>query len=378
MCKHNIIKIEPVLLNDSLEKPFYFSQFEYKKREICIVKITTGSGYVGWGEGYGPGALVKAGIEYLSPFIIGDDVLWQERIWNKLYRRVYDYSRKGIFLSAISAIDIALWDLKGKILNQPISSLLGGRLRDSVQVYATGLYFSNENNMKELLVEEALFYKNSGFEAIKMKVGLGIEKDIQNVSAVRNALGETTDLMIDANHAYNLIDAKRLIRGLEGLNIGWFEEPLSNDDYAGYKELRKFSEIPVAGGECEYLKYGAMQLMMNMCVDIFQPDTCACGGITEVKKMMTLAECFYITLTPHNWGTGIAMAANLQLVGNIENTPLRLFPKEPLLEFDCSPNRLRDELLYENFSPLNGFITIPEKPGLGIEVDEMKIEEFKI
>src|SRR5690606_19354605 len=161
------------------------------------------------------------GIEYLAPFVIGENALGNELVWNKLYRQVYDYSRKGIFLSALSAIDIALWDLKGKILNEPVSILLGGRNRDLVQVYATGLYFSGEGDMTGLLVQEALSYKEVGFKAIKMKVGLGIETDIQNVSAVRKAIGEEIGLMIDANHAYNVMDAKKLIKALEGLNIGW-------------------------------------------------------------------------------------------------------------------------------------------------------------
>src|SRR5690606_9833805 len=138
------------------------SQFEYHQRKICVVKISTDEGIIGWGEGYGPGSLVKAGIEHISSFVMGKDPLQHENIWEEIYRNIYDYGRKGIFLSALSAIDIALWDIKGKILHQPVSVLLGGRKRERVKVYATGLYFTHGGNMPEKLAAEALQYKDQG------------------------------------------------------------------------------------------------------------------------------------------------------------------------------------------------------------------------
>jgi D-galactarolactone cycloisomerase len=371
-----IIKIEPFLLSSKLSEPFYFSQFEYRERKICIVKITLDNGITGWGEGYGPGLLVKAGIEQLTPLVLGRDPLQTENIWQDMFRMAYDYARKGVYLSSLSAIDIALWDIKGKILQQPVSILLGGRKRETVKAYATGLYFTHGGDMTEKLREEALSYKNQGFEALKMKVGLGLETDIRNVTAIRKAIGDKMGLMIDANHAFSLMEARQLTDSLQDLNIGWFEEPLVNEDYDGYAELRKSGKIPIAGGECEYLKYGALEMLSKKCVDIFQPDTCACGGITEMKKIMGIAQAFNINLTPHNWGTGIAIAANLHIVSNLDAVPQRLFPQEPLLEFDCSENGLRDELLVENFKAVNGRLTVPSGHGLGIQVNEDKLNDF--
>ncbi len=372
-----IIKIQPYLLTDRLDEPFYFSQFEYSQRKICIVKIVTDEGITGWGEGYGPGLVVKAGIEHISSYLMGKDPLHHENIWQEVYRHIHDYGRKGIFISALSAVDIALWDIKGKILQQPVSTLLGGRKREQVKVYATGLYFTKHKNMVERLTEEALFYKDQGFSAIKMKVGLGIEKDVQNVEAVRAALGNDTGLMIDANHAFDLREAKQLIQAVQHLNIKWFEEPVCNDDYASYAELRAWSPIPITGGECEYLKGGALEMISKRCIDIFQPDTGACGGITEVKKMMAIAEAHLTNLTPHTWGTGIAIAANLHLVSNLNMVPDRLYQKEPLLEFDRSPNRLREELLINNFEAHNGYLQVPDGYGLGIEINEEKLAAFQ-
>lgn len=380
MRNYIIDKVEAYILYDKLSEPFYFSQFEYKERKICVVKITTKDGLVGWGEGYGPGEVVKAGIEHLSEFVVGNSVLAHESIWRDMYRMTNDYARKGIFISAISAIDIALWDLKGKIFQQPISVLLGGKKRERIQVYATGLYFTNGGNMVEKLVNEAKIYLEKGYKAIKMKVGLGIEKDIENICGVYNEIDNDVDLMIDANHSYSLTEAKSLIKHLNDLKIKirWFEEPLSNEDYVGYAELRGFSDIPIAAGECEYLVHGAKQLLSNRCVDIFQPDTCASGGITEVKKMMALAEVYHINLTPHNWGTAIAIAANMQIVSNVDTIPDKLFKNEPILEMDNSPNILRESILYEKLDITDGYLIIPDKPGLGIEVNEEMIENYSI
>jgi len=371
-----ITKIEPFLLTDKLDVPFYFSQFEYHQRKVCIVKITTNEGIIGWGEGYGPGHVVKAGIEQITPYILGKNPLHHENILQEIYRHIYDYSRKGIFISAVSAIDIALWDIKGKILQQPVSTLLGGRKRDKVKVYATGLYFTHHENLTELLKEEARSYKEQGYSAMKMKVGLGIAQDIKNVRAIREAIGDNTGLMIDANHAFDLREAKQLITEVSELNIAWFEEPVCNNDYASYAVLRSWSQIPITGGECEYLITGALEMISKRCVDIFQPDTGACGGITEVKKMMAIAEAHLTNLTPHNWGTGIITAANLHLVSNLNIVPARLFQKEPLMEFDRSPNRIREELLVNKFEAHDGYVDVPDSYGLGIEVDEDKLAQF--
>jgi len=372
---NKISSIEPFLLVDKLRVPFHFSQFEYSERKICIVKITLEDGIIGWGEGYGPGLLVKAGIEQLAPLLIGRDALQHENLWQDMYRMAYDYARKGIFLSALSAIDIALWDIKGKLLNQPVSILLGGRKREKIKMYATGMYFTNGGDMPQKLASEALSYKKRGFSAVKMKVGQGLDIDVANVAAVRKAIGDDTQLMIDANHAYDLKEARQLIRRLTDYHIFWFEEPLKNEDYEGYAELRRNSDILIVGGECEYLKYGAHEMMSKRCVDIFQPDTGACGGISEVKNMMAIAKVHHTNLTPHTWGTGIAIAANLHLMSNLDTVPHRMNMPEPLMELDCSPNGLREELLVKNFELNNGYIDVPTSAGLGIELNEEKIEQ---
>lgn len=373
-----ISKIEPIILSDKLEESFYFSQWHYSERTICIVKITTDTGLVGWGEGYGPAHVLASGIEHLSQFIIGESILNNEGVWQKMYRRTMDFARRGILVSAISAIDIALWDLKGKALNQPISVLLGGRKRETVQAYATGMYFSESEDLAKKLAKEAVMYKGMGFKAMKMKVGLTIEQDIVNVKSVRKAIGNEIKLMVDANHAYSLTEATKLAQCIEQFDISWFEEPLSPEHYDGYSELRKRTSIPISGGECEYLRAGFHQLFKNKSVDIAQPDICAAGGITEVKKIISMAQTFGVDFVPHSWGTGIALSAALQILSNLDVTPGRLYEPNVLMEFDCTSNGLRDKLLTKRIIAENGMVAVPNGPGLGIEVNEKVLKDYRV
>ncbi|MBC6998034.1 mandelate racemase/muconate lactonizing enzyme family protein [Cytophaga sp. FL35] len=364
-----ITNIEPFVVSQELNTPFYFSQWEYSTRQICIVRVTLDNGFYGWGEGYGPAAVIKAGIEFFSQFLIGKPAIENETLWQEMYRRSMDYARSGTLQAAISAIDVALWDLKGKLLKQPVSVLLGGIKNPRIQPYATGLYFTKGSDLAIKLAEEAQLYKAQGFSAIKMKVGLSIEKDIAFVAAVREAIGTDMKLMVDANHAYCSKEALELCHKLEKYNISWFEEPVSPEDYEGYRRLRQKSNIPIAGGECEYLKFGFKRLLENECVDIAQPDICAAGGLTEVKRISSLVQAYCKDLVPHSWGTWIAISAAVHFVGNLDKNPGRLFDDMPTMELDRTENPLRDELTTKSFSLKNGIIEVPNAPGLGVDVN---------
>lgn len=373
-----ITKIEPFVVSQQLEEPFHFSQWEYQSRTICLVKITTEDGTYGWGEGYGPANLVKAGIAFFAPFIMELNALDHEIAWQQMYLRSLDFARRGVLLAALSAIDIALWDIKGKHFNLPVSTLLGGRKNEYIKPYATGLYFSNGGDLKEKLVNEAISYKEQGFQGIKMKVGLGIAKDAEYVAAIRKAIGEEVELMIDSNHAYSLREAKQLCNRLNGLNISWFEEPVSPEHYSDYKQLRDTTHIPISGGECEYLRYGFLQLFQNLSVDIAQPDICAAGGITEVKKIAAMANTFGIEIVPHTWGTGVALHAAMHLISNLDIVPGRMHQSLPWMELDRTENALRDVLTEPLIVPEKGLLQVPDKPGLGVDVNEEVLKEYKV
>ncbi len=364
-----ITGIEAFVAEERLHTPFYFSQFGFDRRQLCLVRVTAEDGSYGWGEGYGPAKVIRAGIEFLTPLALGENPLYVEAIWNKLHLRALDYARRGVLVAAISAIDIALWDLRGKLLGQPVSTLLGGRRREQVQVYATGLYFTEAADLPARLAAEARAYAAQGFRAIKMKVGLGVETDLRHARAVRAAIGPDISLMVDANHGYSFSEALRFAERIEPLNISFFEEPVSPEDYEGYAELRRRTSIPIAGGECEYLLAGFRRLLSGRCVDIAQPDICGAGGLSEVKKIVALAAAFQTNVIPHSWGSGIAFAAGLHLVSTLDPLPGRLRLPEPLLEMDRSENALRDNLTQPAFHLRDGAVAVPTAPGLGVDVD---------
>lgn len=372
-----IERVDTYIVQQKLETPFYFSQWEYDTRQVCLVKITLSDGTYGWGEGYGPAGVVQAGIKFLTPFVINENPLHVEAIWQKMYRRSLDYARRGVLVASISAIDIALWDSRGKLLQQPVSVLLGGQRRKKVKVYATGLYFSAGDHLPERLAEEAQLYTSQGYQAIKMKVGLGVKQDLKNIHAIRSAIGIDIDLMMDSNHAYSRSEAFALARHAEDYNIGFFEEPLSPEDYEGYRELRQRTTIPIAGGECEYLCAGFRHLLVDPCVDIAQPDICAAGGLTETKRIANLAHTFNTPVIPHSWGTGIAFSAGLHLVSTFDVIPGRMMMPEPMLEMDRSENPLRDKLTTPIFKVLDGFVDVPTSHGLGIDVDPDYLEAYQ-
>ena len=371
-----IERIETYVAEQQLDTPFYFSQFGFSTRQICLVKVIAEDGSYGWGEGYGPATVIRAGIEFLTPLVVGEDPLQVEAVWNKMHLRSLDYARRGVLVAAISAVDIALWDLRGKLLGQPVSVLLGGRRREQIKVYATGMYFIETDDLAGKLVDEAQLYASQGFRALKMKVGLGVRTDVRHVRAVRQAIGDDLQLMVDANHAYSLAEAISFARQIEELDISFFEEPVSPEDYEGYRELRQRTTIPIAGGECEYLLAGFRHLLSNRCVDIAQPDICGAGGLTETKRIVALATAFQTNVIPHSWGSGIAFAAGLHLVSTLDPVPGRLRMPEPLLEMDRSENPLRDKLTTPLFKIEDGRVAVPTAPGLGVDVDPDYLDQF--
>ena len=373
---HKISKIETYIVRDKLSQSFYFSQWKYAERCICLVKVSTQDGQYGWGEGYGPAEVLESGIKLLKPIVVGEDPLQNEVIWNKMYRRTLDYGRKGVLIASISALDIAIMDLKGKILNVPVSTLLGGAHRAKVKPYATGMYFPDLKNPSKNYQKEAEKYIKMGFEAIKMKVGLGVDTDFRNVRLMRDILGDKIKLMIDSNHAYSYNEALSLAKKIEEYDISWFEEPLSPEYYDLHADLRNNTTIPIAGGECEYLRFGFLELLRRKSLDILQPDLCSCGGITEAKKIANLATSYGVPIIPHTWGSGIGIHVALQFIASLESLPGRLIEEPFLIEFDQTENKIRDYLTTPKIKIVDGMIEIPEESGFGVDVDERFLHDF--
>ena len=311
--------------------------------------------------------------------LIGRDPFDVEVLWEELYNKIKDYGLTGFSISSISGIDIALWDIIGKATNQPIHKLIGGAFRTQLQAYATGLYFKDMNRLNEEAVAEAKGYVKQGFKAIKMKIGLGsLTKDIDRVSAVRDAIGPGVQLMVDANHCFNVPQAIAIGRELEKLNIHWFEEPISPEDLDGYIEVTGKLDIAIAGGENEFTKFGFRRILEKRAMDIVQPDVCAAGGITECKKIAALAQASSIQCVPHAWGTAIGLAATMHYLASLPFTPPCLVPVPPMLEYEQTFNPFRDELSSADLTHKGGFVSVPNGPGLGIDINREVLERYRV
>ena len=386
-----ITSIKSHVLRYELEHELGYSQQYYKNRTAHLVEVETDEGITGWGECFGPGNIALANkfiIEkVIQPLINGENPTNKEYIWHKVYNLLRDSGQKGMPIQALSGIDIALWDILSKKANLPLYQLLGGKSNNQIPVYGYGMMLQKKpvDQLIELFQKEAKEIKEKNFKAMKMKIGIGPKDDLKLVKAVREAVGDDYKLMVDANHAYNLSDALYVGRGLDEMNIYWFEEPVAPEDYEGYKELKQKLKTNIAGGEAEFTKYGWNQLIKNKCIDIAQPEVCGLGGITEYLKVSALAQANFVPIVNHVWGSALSIAVNLHLLTSMPDMPGGLFPSKPMLEFDTtSKNIFVTELSEEKFSILDqvknnhGFAKPLEKIGIGINPDKDFIKKYEV
>ena len=385
-----IKKISTHILQYSLKEELGYSQQYYNKRTAHLIEVTTDEGITGWGECFGPGNIAVANKciveKVIQPLILGLDPLNRDVIWHMVYNLLRDHGQKGMPIQALSGIDIALWDIAGKVANMSISKLIGGRYREKVEVYGYGMMLRRENldTLVKRFSLESQKIKSEGFVATKMKVGLGPKKDIKLAESVRKGVGDDYPFMVDANHCYTSSDALFVGRALEEMDVYWFEEPVPPEDIEGYKEIKLKLNIKISGGETEFARWGWNQFLQNRCVDIAQPEVCALGGISEYLKVLAIAHTNFIPVINHVWGSAIAIATNLQLLAAMPPVPGGLHPNEPWLEFDTTDNKFRDDLLIEplriqeQVSKNNGWVEIPDTPGIGVEPDRDFIRKFAL
>ena len=375
------MKIERVnthILQADLSEPFHWAIGEANSRGSCVVEVITDTGIVGWGECFGPAKPAAAMVEAYEPWLIGADPLATEKIWQDLYAAFRDQGQKGVPICAISGVDIALWDIKGKHFDAPIHQLMGGPLRREVRAYATGTYRRRVGDPMDYIVQEAAGYNSEGFTAMKLKIGFNVEDDVMLIKKVRETIGPDMELMLDANHGYDSLDAIRLAQAVEHLDIRWFEEPVSPEDLDGYLAVKSATSIPMAGGETEYTRFGFREVIRQRAMDYLQPDTCAAGGLSECKKIADMANAYGIRFVPHVWGTGIGLAAALNLLAVLPHNPPGREPWEPILEFDRSEHPARQAIMISPIEHDEGWVTIPTGPGLGIEIDRRSLASFVI
>ncbi len=376
-----IISLTTYDLHCTLDEPFGWSQAWTPARSLQLVRIDTDSGLSGWGECNAPGTgdLLHA---HLGPLLLGADPLLRTSLWQRMFHALYNGGvQGGIGGSAVSALDIALWDIAGKYLDQPVSMLLGGALRARVPVYATGLYYRAEEFPVKLL-DEARAYVDAGYMGMKTKVGgLSRTDDVARVAALREAVGADVYLMVDANQAFDAAAAIQWGQAMQDLDLHWFEEPVPAGDLAAYARVRQaLPGMTLAGGEVLRTRHECAAYAARHTVDILQPDVVNVGGITEMQRVIALADAMGLRVHPHVWGSPVMIAASLHLAATIPPVApahtTRPFVQEPVMEFDRTPNPLREELVREPFTQHDGYVAVPTGPGLGIELADTALERY--
>ena len=340
-----------------------------------IVEITSDTGLVGIGEAALAPRVTKQLIDlYLKPILLGQNPFDSEYLWQHMYRRTMAFGRKGIGMVAISAVDIAIWDLLGKATQQPVFRLLGGKTKEKIPVYASRLY----SQPLEDLAKEAQQYKDQGYRAMKLRFGwgpvdgaAGMQRNVELVRTVREAVGYEVDLMADAYMGWTLDYARRMIPLLEPYQLRWLEEPVIPDDIAGYAALKAMNRIPIAGGEHEFTLYGFRELLDQKAVDYIQFDTNRVGGITQARKISALAEAYEVPVIPH-----AGQMHNYHIVMASLNSPMAEF--FPIVDVEVG-----NELFWYIFKgepvPRNGSIELDESlPGLGLEINEEALKQFEV
>lgn len=383
-----ITRIRSHVLQYDLDTPLGYSQQYFTKRTAHLVEVETDAGITGWGECFGAGSVALANraiVEtVIQPMIQGRDPFDREAIWHHVYNLLRDHGQKGMPLQALSGVDIALWDIVGKALGQPLFRLLGGRCHARLPAYGYGMMLQPVPDLEVRFAAEARRIEAMGFAAMKMKVGHGVGTDIRLVEAVRAAIRPETRLMVDANHCYTTPEAFEVGRALEALEIFWFEEPVAPEDRDGYRRLRDGLKLNIAGGEAEFSRYGWRDLLAAGCLDIAQPEVCGLGGISEYLKVLALCQSQFIPVVNHVWGSAVAVATNLHLLTAMPPMPGGLHPFVPMLELDTTPNRFRDELACEpldiegQLAAHNGTVAPPTVPGIGVEPDLAFLARFKV
>ncbi|HEX4486869.1 MAG TPA: L-rhamnonate dehydratase [Terriglobales bacterium] len=340
-----------------------------------VVEIFTDDGLVGIGNAaLAPHACKQVIDLYLKPLLIGADPWDTELLWQHMYRKTMAFGRKGIGMTAISAIDIALWDILGKSAKQPVYRLLGGRTKQRIPVYASRLY---SVELKKL-ASEAQQYKDEGFKAMKLRFGwgptdgaAGMQHNLDLVRTVRETVGADIDVMADAYMGWTLDYAKRMLPLLEPFHLRWLEEPVIPDDIHGYAELKAYGRVPISGGEHEFTVYGFRELLEARAVDYIQFDTNRVGGISQARKITALAEAHSVPVIPH-----AGQMHNYHVVMASLNSPMAEY--FPIVDVEVG-----NELFWYIFDgepkAKGGFIDLDENlPGLGLTINEKALERFEV
>lgn len=340
------------------------------KRDLVLIRVSAEDGTVGYGEshmGLNPTAIAEVVNHSMAPQVVGQDVFDAAGIWERVYRhQIVTHGLGAGSTIAFSGIDIALWDLRGKLLEQPVYRLLGGRNK-SIRAYAGGMGLGWQD--KETLATEVKKYVDVGYTAVKLRVGEGVDIDAERVSHVREAIGNGVDIALDAATRYRLEDMGPVLQYAEANRVLWLEEPITPDDVQGYAEIRRSTWVPIAAGENHYTRQAFRDLFTARAITICQADCTKAGGLSETMKIADMASAWHLRMAPHLSQSIISTAANVHL--------LCALPNAMIYEADISRiNPWRDDLARNPLRVVDGYIQPNDEPGLGLDIDESILEQY--
>jgi D-galactarolactone cycloisomerase len=335
------------------------------RRQAAFVEISTDEGISGYGPcSFGSASLDLGSVATLcdSTFaqaLVGEDPHRIEYLWDKIYYGsiVRVHGPRSVGVAILSAIDIALWDIKGKALGSPVYQLLGGAFQDPVPCYSSSVYWDTP----EGAARQARAFVDEGFRAFKVKVGLEVENDIASLRAIREEVGYDVDMLVDANQCYTRHLALRVGRELEKLDVAFFEEPLPIDDVDGHAFLADRLDVRIATGENMYTRWDFLPFLQKNAIHVVQADASRCGGISEARKIFELAGAFHLHAIPHTFSDALTVCANLHLVAASTNAPI--------IEYDRTYNEIQEKLVTNPPRVHDSAIELPTGPGLGVEID---------
>ena len=387
-----IVDVRGIPLSWRSPNPYMSAAGAQAARGTVLVEVETDGGMVGLGEaGVGGGAptLTQAVVEQLlKPMLVGQDPLLIERLWQTMFERTRAAGRRGVVMHAISGIDMALWDIAGKVAGLPLYRLLGA-YADQLELYASGGFYQEGKDVRALVAETEA-YVAQGYRGMKMKIGrnpstqthlrgllamteqcvVPPEEDLARVEAVRKALGRDRKLMVDINCVWSPAMAIAMGKALEPFDLYWIEEPVATDDIDGSAAVAAALHTPIAGYETEVGLYGFRELITRRAVDIVQPDLAWTGGFSEGRRVAALAHAHNMMVAPHAFGGAVLLVASLHFAASI--------PNALVVEHDRNENPLREALLKEPLEIERGMVSLPTRPGLGIELDRTVVDKYRV
>ncbi|MFP6759330.1 MAG: mandelate racemase/muconate lactonizing enzyme family protein [Alphaproteobacteria bacterium] len=346
-------------------------------RNMTLIIVETDAGVTGYGEAWGPSAVTLASVDVVKPYFLGRTIYDREQVAPYFYNQRYHAGIQNTFTAALGGINIALYDAIGKLHGVPLFNLLGGQHSERIPAYASNGYFAAHPDNQ--LVEQTTSFRDQRFPGVKIKIGASAANDAERCAAARDILGPDIALMVDANGNYTVDQALDSMRAIAEYDIHFYEEPLPPTDFTGYTELRAAAPMAIAAGEAHYTGWDFKRLIDERCVDVLQPDLTLCGGLDETKAIWTLTRLANLRLSLHVWGGAVGLAAAVHFLASMPASPhTDRIPHPVMLEYDRGRNALRDDLLVEPIPCIDGHLTVPTGPGLGVEIDWDVVEKYRV